>query len=73
MSELQDGTLWLGNAPLVTGSNYSTSNGIIHVLGGVITSDGGFNETTVEAAEKLGDFGPFNYSEVETDPLLDMT
>ena len=60
---LQNGQLWLGNAPIVQ-TNIIAANGVMHILGSFLTTDLSFNETAITAASKLGDFGPFDLNKV---------
>lgn len=65
MSIMRNNQPWLGNAPIVQ-PDIRTTNGIIHVLASWPTTDLSLNETTVLGAAKLGDFGPFNSTKVQT-------
>ncbi|KAK9811888.1 hypothetical protein WJX72_011863 [[Myrmecia] bisecta] len=69
-----NGTVYINNAPVVT-PDVAISNGVVHLLGSVISKDaafdtvsvpgvtqpvpGGYNYTTVIGGEKLADVGPF--------------
>ena len=61
---LGSGQVWLGSAP-VTLPDVNASNGVVHILGGILAaSPGALNESSISVASSLGDFGPFNYSQV---------
>ena len=60
---LNDGQMWIGNAPIVD-ANIQATNGILHVLGGLPSADLSLNESAITLASKLGNFGPFNYTDV---------
>ncbi|KAK9803375.1 hypothetical protein WJX72_000654 [[Myrmecia] bisecta] len=69
-----NGTVYINNAPVVT-ADVAITNGVVHLLGNVITTDaafdavlvpgvkqpvpGGYNYSTIAIAEKLADVGPF--------------
>lgn len=65
-----DGTVIVG-AARVTSPNLPAKNGVVHVIGNVLSSDAAVNSTGVAIAEKIGDFGPFNKTKVGT--LLNVT
>jgi hypothetical protein len=58
-----DGELFIGTARL-TAANIPAANGVVHVLDGVLAGDMAVNTSAIGVAERLGDFGPFNISQV---------
>lgn len=67
LSVMRNNVAWLGNAPIVV-PDLRVGNGIIHILSAFPTGDIGMNETAVLTASKLADFGPFNASQVRSEP-----
>ena len=58
-----DGTLLVGPAR-VTVPNLPARNGAVHIVSSVLSPDASTNSTSVAVAEKMGDFGPFNWTKV---------
>lgn len=54
---------FVGSARLVA-ADLPADNGLVHVLDSVLLGDVAVNVTAIALAERLGDFGPFNVSQV---------
>jgi hypothetical protein len=60
---MPDGTVLVGAARVLS-PNIPAANGLLHVIGGVLTGDMAINSTSVAVAARMGDFGPFNKTKV---------
>ena len=58
-----DGTLIVGPARVVA-PNVPATNGVVHIIGTVLSPSAAVNSSGVAIAERMGDFGPFNASKV---------
>ena len=58
-----DGTLIVGPARVAV-PNLPAINGVVHVIGSVLSPDASTNSSGVAIAERMGDFGPFNRTKV---------
>lgn len=62
VSVMGNSQTWLGSAP-ITQPDLNATNGVVHILGGVLSQTSLLNESLVTAAADLGDFGPFTESQ----------
>ena len=58
-----DGTLIVGPARVAV-PNLPATNGVVHIIGSVLSPDASTNSSGVAIAERMGDFGPFNRTKV---------
>ncbi|CAK0784217.1 hypothetical protein CVIRNUC_007421 [Coccomyxa viridis] len=61
---MPDGTLIVGPARVVA-PNVPATNGVVHIIGTVLSPSAAVNSSGVAIAERMGDFGPFNASKRE--------
>ncbi|CAL5229954.1 g13383 [Coccomyxa viridis] len=59
-----DGTLIVGPARVAV-PNLPATNGVVHIIGSVLSPDASTNSSGVAIAERMGDFGPFNRTKRE--------
>lgn len=69
ISYRSDQTVYVGGGAIVQ-PDVEASNGIIHMVDHVLTTDASYNITMIEAAEKLMGFGPFNSTQVQSSAPL---
>ena len=63
VSRTNDSEIFVGSARLIA-ANLPAANGVVHVLDSVLLGDMSVNVSAIGLAERLGDFGPFNDSQV---------
>ena len=63
VSRTNDSEIFVGSARLIA-ADLPAANGVVHVLDSVLVGDMGVNVSAIGLAERLGDFGPFNNSQV---------